>query len=85
MTNHIKPLSSSDNSKAGHDEEDNDMNTFGDFGDKYNGTISVKLMSENLSLLMNLVSLPMSYSCINCFWCLTLMVEKENVFGHFLV
>ena len=55
------------------------------FGDKYNGTISVKLMSENLSLLMNLVSLPMSYSCINCFWCLTLMVEKENVFGHFLV
>ena len=53
------------------------------FGDKYNGTISVKLMSENLSLLMNLVSLPMSYSCINCFWCLTLMVEKENVFGHF--
>ena len=59
------------------------MNTFGDFGDKYNGTISVKLMSENLSLLMNLVSLPMSYSYINCFRCLALMVEKGNDFGLF--
>ena len=53
------------------------------FGDKYNGTISVKLMSENLSLLMNLVSLPMSYSYINCFRCLALMVEKGNDFGLF--
>ena len=59
------------------------MNTFGDFGDKYNGTISVKLMSENLSLLMNLVSLPMSYSYINCFRCLALMVEKGNGFCNF--
>ena len=53
------------------------------FGDKYNGTISVKLMSENLSLLMNLVSLPMSYSYINCFRCLALMREKGNGFCHF--
>ena len=53
------------------------------FGDKYNGTISVKLMSENLSLLMNLVSLPMSYSYINCFRCLALMVEKGNGFCNF--
>ena len=53
------------------------------FGDKYNGTISVKLMSENLSLLMNLVSLPMSYSYINCFRCLALMGEKGNGFCHF--